>query len=250
MLGLCRNDQTKAYPFALMPDGAVINDLVGSDPVVVLFRRRVAHGLGLFQPTRRRPLELLRSRVRGTAAGRIHGCGDGFALEHARRSRRRTARGGGGLAQVPAYNAMWFAWTAYWPDTEVWQPGEGILGPEDIEQIEQAATAIESSDAAPTSFALRQNFPNPFNAQTIIQYELPAAGPVRLSVFNATGQRSALVSRREPSGRAILATLGRAQRRRGSQWPAARTCTNWNHREFIQARGMVLGALTPSAERT
>jgi hypothetical protein len=94
------------------------------------------------------------------------------------------------LAQVPAYNAMWFAWTAYWPDTEVWQPGEGILSPEDIEQ---AATVVESFDAVPTGFTLRQNFPNPFNAQTLIQYELPAAGPVRLSVFNAAGQRVRLL---------------------------------------------------------
>ena len=88
---------------------------------------------------------------------------------------------------------MWFAWTAYWPDTEVWQPGEGILSPEDIEDIEQAATAVEAFDAGPTSFALGQNFPNPFNAQTLIQYELPAAGPVRLGVFNAAGQRVRLL---------------------------------------------------------
>ena len=97
------------------------------------------------------------------------------------------------LAQVPAYNAMWFAWTAYWPDTEVWQPGEGILSQEDIEQIEQATAVVEALDAAPAGFALRQNFPNPFNAQTLIQYELPAAGPVRLSVFNAAGQRVRLL---------------------------------------------------------
>ena len=26
------------------------------------------------------------------------------------------------LAQLPAHNAMWFAWVTFWPNTEVWSP--------------------------------------------------------------------------------------------------------------------------------
>ena len=38
MLGICRNDQTKAYPFNSMPqDGAVINDRVDDLEVLVIF---------------------------------------------------------------------------------------------------------------------------------------------------------------------------------------------------------------------
>ena len=46
----------------------------------------------------------------------------------------------------------------------------------------------ESFDTTPDGFALEQNFPNPFNGQTQIQYALPVAGAVRLVVYNAAGQ--------------------------------------------------------------
>lgn len=200
VLGLCRNDQTKAFPFALMPDGAVINDLVGSDPVVVLFDAASRTALAYFSQLDDTPLSFYRVESAGTlpvefmdaeTGSRWNMLGEAIAGPLAGRR----------LAQVPAYNAMWFAWTAYWPDTAVWQPGEGILSPEDIEDIEQAATVVAAANAVPTGFALRQNFPNPFNAQTLIQYELPAAGPVQLSVFNAAGQRvRSLVNEHQGAG--------------------------------------------------
>jgi len=46
-----------------------------------------------------------------------------------------------------------------------------------------------TSPALPTAFALRQNRPNPFSGTTRIHFELPAAHPVRLEVFDAQGRR-------------------------------------------------------------
>ena len=59
--------------------------------------------------------------------------------------------------------------------------------------------------ALPTDFALGQNYPNPFNPSTIIPYQLPAAGHVRLEVFNMLGQRLATLVDAERSAGAHIA---------------------------------------------
>ena len=40
----------------------------------------------------------------------------------------------------------------------------------------------------PDNYSLKQNFPNPFNPTTNIQFSIPKAGPVKLTVFNIIGQ--------------------------------------------------------------
>jgi C1A family cysteine protease len=42
--------------------------------------------------------------------------------------------------------------------------------------------------SVPVDYALWQNYPNPFNPETTIGYALAQEGPVRLSIFNVTGQ--------------------------------------------------------------
>ncbi len=41
----------------------------------------------------------------------------------------------------------------------------------------------------PKNYFLRQNFPNPFNPHTTIQFSVPEAGQVRMAVYNLRGQR-------------------------------------------------------------
>ncbi|MBN8545010.1 MAG: T9SS type A sorting domain-containing protein [Ignavibacteria bacterium] len=41
----------------------------------------------------------------------------------------------------------------------------------------------------PTEFALYQNFPNPFNPETVISYAMPVTGEVNISIYNALGER-------------------------------------------------------------
>ena len=57
----------------------------------------------------------------------------------------------------------------------------------------------------PQDYQLIQNFPNPFNNETTIKYQLVAAGKVTIDIYNNTGQ---LVSRilnnyREPGYHSI-----------------------------------------------
>ena len=55
--------------------------------------------------------------------------------------------------------------------------------------------------STPATYALYANYPNPFNPETTIRYELADTGPVSLRVFDITGQMvRELVSAEQPVG--------------------------------------------------
>ncbi|HNW58790.1 MAG TPA: FlgD immunoglobulin-like domain containing protein [bacterium] len=71
-----------------------------------------------------------------------------------------------------------------------------------------------SVSAAPESYALMQNTPNPFNMSTRITYEVPelrqGTAPIKLMVFNAQGQEvRTLVNERRSAGRYTVNWDGR-----------------------------------------
>jgi hypothetical protein len=180
VLGICRDGRARAYAFVDMPDGAVINDRVGAVDLVVLFdadtrtaipyERTVDGQLLKFTavpPGGDLPVAFMDVET-GTRWNLL-----GEAVSGPLRGRR--------LQGVPSHNSMWFAWSAFWPETDVWDGG-GIIA--------DVATAVDAMghDSAP-GLRLAAPAPNPFNSATRIRFELPRAATIELDIRNIAGQR-------------------------------------------------------------
>jgi hypothetical protein len=67
-----------------------------------------------------------------------------------------------------------------------WMQGWTVL-----DQLGYTATSIEEiqTNYIPRKLDLEQNYPNPFNPSTSIEFSLPQAGKINLSIYNSIGQR-------------------------------------------------------------
>ena len=64
----------------------------------------------------------------------------------------------------------------------------GIFYNLSIDTSENLIGIQNHSTNSPTVYTLNQNYPNPFNPSTLITYQIPKAGNVKISVFNVLGQ--------------------------------------------------------------
>jgi hypothetical protein len=91
----------------------------------------------------------------------------------------------------------------------------------DTWELVTTSTGIGSDDTeepsgasgSPTGLRLGPNVPNPFHPRTTIPYQLQAAGPVRISIFDVTGNLvRRLVEREERAGAHVASWDGRDER--------------------------------------
>ncbi|MBK6897700.1 MAG: carbohydrate-binding protein [bacterium] len=76
--------------------------------------------------------------------------------------------------------------------------------------VERVTTTGVGDGSVASAFGPARNYPNPFNPQTVIEYVVPAEGPVRLAVFDARGTRvRILADGRMPAGTHALTWDGR-----------------------------------------
>ena len=68
--------------------------------------------------------------------------------------------------------------------------------------VNALVTSVDDrNENAPETYVLAQNFPNPFNPETMIKYHLPKDSEVKLSIYNIFGQLvRTLVDKKQEAG--------------------------------------------------
>jgi hypothetical protein len=74
-----------------------------------------------------------------------------------------------------------------------------------VQNVKMMVTAIDKPTneltLMPTGYELGDNYPNPFNPETIFEYRVPATGKVHIAIYNVLGQKvRTLVDQNQPAG--------------------------------------------------
>lgn len=81
-----------------------------------------------------------------------------------------------------------------------------------FDRTSMSLSGVAATEDLPTAYALEQNYPNPFNPTTTINFALPKAGKVDVTVYNLLGQQvNNLVTGDMPAGVHSVVWDGRNQ---------------------------------------
>jgi hypothetical protein len=95
-------------------------------------------------------------------------------------------------AHYPALNSLFFR-----DKNNGWAVGNSII----LHTTNGGVAFVDSRELQPSRFTLSQNFPNPFNPATAINYQLPMDGFVTLKVYDILGREiTTLVNDKGSSG--------------------------------------------------
>lgn len=116
VLGLLVKEVQKAYPFSRLQGKPVINDQVNGKDVLIVsdlsaklvipYERMVGGQLLSFELDNEVPLQMTDKET--------------GSLWNIKGEAISGSLAGTKLSQIPAYNAFWFAWSIFWPETEVY----------------------------------------------------------------------------------------------------------------------------------
>ena len=101
------------------------------------------------------------------------------------------------------------------------------------------AIVEEDESNVPLSFSLKQNFPNPFNSETVMEYFLPKESQVKITIYNLLGQRvKTILDQRESAGHKRVIWDGKNEK--GETLSSGIYFYRIEAGEFAQAKKMVL----------
>lgn len=184
--GICVGDALRAYPYADMAPAAVINDTLGGQELLVVFDLDSRTSIPYSRTVDGQTLTFYQVEAEGDLPVEFRDVETGSRWNLLGQA-VDGALVGKQLKPLPSHSSMWFAWNTYWPETTVWEIGDGIIDapppPPPITAVLEPAGA-----SVPDGFELTQNYPNPFNPETRIQFTLPVDGHMTLQVYNSAGQ--------------------------------------------------------------
>jgi len=114
-----------------------------------------------------------------------------------------------------------------------------VGAPSVLHSFSNITTEAAEKDSRPSRYELMQNWPNPFNAQTKIVFELPRRSLVALLVYNARGQQiKSFITDYKPAGRHTIIWNGRDDA--GNQLPSGVYFLRMTTAAFSQSRKILL----------